>query len=144
MRLPDDHNWGPAVVRWVRQVPGSGTHMGVELLAPTARPCGLQLLRKAEQNSQYLRALLLPEIKAIDQAPTLIAPRLPFQEGSKVQINQQGNEQRAMLDRRRSMTVSFSVFEYHLLEQSNAQANGGSSGGGMRQEEDFDSLWKSL
>ena len=58
-------------------------------------------------------------------APTLIAPRLPFQEGSKVQINQQGNEQRGMLDRRRSMTVSFSVFEYHLLEQSGAQPSGG-------------------
>jgi len=146
VKLPEDHNWGPAVVRWVRQVPGSGTQMGVELLAPTARPCGLQLLRKAEQNSQYLRALLLPEIKAIDQAPTLIAPRLPFQEGSKVQINQQGNEQRAMLDRRRSMTVSFSVFEYHLLEQNTAQPASGLTIGspGSRQEEDFDSLWKSL
>ena len=145
VKLPEDHNWGPAVVRWVRQVPGSGTQMGVELLAPTARPCGLQLLRKAEQNSQYLRALLLPEIKAIDQAPTLIAPRLPFQEGSKVQINQQGVEQRGMLDRRRSMTVSFSVFEYHLLEQASAQPAGSPSGsGGGRLEEDFDSLWKSL
>jgi len=145
VKLPEDRNWGPAVVRWVRQVPGSGTQMGVELLAPTARPCGLQLLRKAEQNSQYLRALLLPEIKAIDQAPTLIAPRLPFQEGSKVQINQQGVEQRGMLDRRRSMTVSFSVFEYHLLEQANAQPAGSPAGsGGGRQEEDFDSLWKSL
>ncbi|WP_409457090.1 molecular chaperone [Pseudomonas oryzihabitans] len=145
VKLPEDRNWGPGVVRWVRQVPGSGTQMGVELLAPTARPCGLQLLRKAEQNSQYLRALLLPEIKAIDQAPTLIAPRLPFQEGSKVQINQQGDEQRGMLDRRRSMTVSFSVFEYHLLEQSAPQPSGVPSGGpGVRQEEDFDSLWKSL
>ncbi len=61
-----------------------------------------------------------------------------------MQINQQGNEQRGMLDRRRSMTVSFSVFEYHLLEQSGTQPSGGSAGGGARQEEDFDSLWKSL
>jgi hypothetical protein len=56
--------WSVAVVRWIRQVRGGGTQMGIELIAPHAQACGLQLVRKAEQNSQYLRALLLPEISA--------------------------------------------------------------------------------
>lgn len=126
--------WSIAVIRWIRQVRGGGTQMGIELVAPHAQPCGLQLVRSRDDHSQYLRGLLLPEISAIDVPATLLAPRLPFQEGSKVLINTQGEEHRAGLDRRVASTHSFNQFAYRSLE---AAQNGGS-------EEDFDSLWKSL
>ncbi|MFW9079309.1 molecular chaperone [Pseudomonas sp. P2757] len=126
--------WSIAVVRWIRQVRGGGTQMGIELVAPHAQPCGLQLVRSRDDHSQYLRGLLLPEISAIDLPATLLAPRLPFQEGSKVLINTLGEEHRAGLDRRVSSTHSFNQFAYRSLE---AAQNGASA-------EDFDSLWKSL
>ncbi len=126
--------WSIAVIRWIRQVRGGGTQMGIELVAPHAQPCGLQLVRSRDDHSQYLRGLLLPEISAIDVPATLLAPRLPFQEGSKVLINTHGEEHRAGLDRRVASTHSFNQFAYRSLE---AAQNGGS-------EEDFDSLWKSL
>jgi hypothetical protein len=126
--------WSIAVIRWIRQVRGDGTQMGIELVAPHAQPCGLQLVRSRDDHSQYLRGLLLPEISAIDVPATLLAPRLPFQEGSKVLINTHGEEHRAGLDRRVASTHSFNQFAYRSLE---AAQNGGS-------EEDFDSLWKSL
>lgn len=126
--------WSIAVIRWIRQVRGSGTQMGIELVAPHAQPCGLQLVRSRDDHSHYLRGLLLPEISAIDLPATLLAPRLPFQEGNKVLINTQGEEHRAGLDRRLASTHSFNQFAYRSLE---AAQNGGS-------EEDFDSLWKSL
>jgi len=129
-----NQGWSIAVVRWIRQVRGAGTQMGIELVAPHARPCGLQLVRSRDDHSQYLRGLLLPEISAIDLPATLLAPRLPFQEGNKVLINTQGEEHRAGLDRRVASTHSFNQFAYRSLE---AARNGGS-------EEDFDSLWKSL
>jgi hypothetical protein len=139
--------WSVAVVRWIRQVRGGGTQMGIELIAPHAQPCGLQLLRKADQHSQYLRALLLPEISAISRPATLITPRLPFQEGNKVQINIHGDERRAVLTSRQTSTGSFSQFEYRPFEQPTEQhgkpvtALGERGSGG---DEDFDSLWKSL
>jgi hypothetical protein len=126
--------WSIAVIRWIRQVRGGGTQMGIELVAPHAQPCGLQLVRSRDDHSQYLRGLLLPEISAIDVPATLLAPRLPFQEGNKVLINTHGEEHRAGLDRRVASTHSFNQFAYRSLE---AAKNGGS-------EEDFDSLWKSL
>ncbi|MDD1003329.1 molecular chaperone [Pseudomonas sp. TNT2022 ID642] len=126
--------WSIAVIRWIRQVRGGGTQMGIELVAPHAQPCGLQLVRARDDHSQYLRGLLLPEISAIDLPATLLAPRLPFQEGSKVLINTHGEEQRAGLDRRVASTHSFNQFAYRSLDTAR---NGGS-------EEDFDSLWKSL
>ncbi|RON70635.1 molecular chaperone [Pseudomonas fluorescens] len=126
--------WSIAVIRWIRQVRGAGTQMGIELVAPHAQPCGLQLVRSRDDHSHYLRGLLLPEISAIDLPATLLAPRLPFQEGNKVLINTLGEEHRAGLDRRVASTHSFNQFAYRSLETAQ---NGGS-------EEDFDSLWRSL
>lgn len=139
--------WSVAIVRWIRQVRGGGTQMGIELIAPHARPCGLQLLRKGEQNSQYLRALLLPEISAISRPASLITPRLPFQEGSKVLINDHGEEHRAVLTRKQVSTGSFSQFEYHRVGVEEASAGTPVTASQSQKpagEEDFDSLWKSL
>jgi hypothetical protein len=82
---------------------------------------------------------LLPEISAIDLPATLLAPRLPFQEGNKVLINTNGQERRAGLDRRVASTNSFNQFAYRSLE---ASRNDNAAGSGV--EEEFDSLWKSL
>ncbi|MGG2395606.1 molecular chaperone [Pseudomonas sp. SH1-B] len=139
--------WSVAIVRWIRQVRGGGTQMGIELIAPHARPCGLQLVRKSEQNSQYLRALLLPEISAISRPASLITPRLPFQEGSKVLINDQGEEHRAVLTRKQVSTGSFSQFEYRRVGEEESTAGTPVTASQSQKpagEEDFDSLWKSL
>ncbi len=139
--------WSVAVVRWIRQVRGSGPQMGVELIAPSAQPCGLRLLRKTEQGSEYLRALLLPEISVISHPATLIVPRLPFQEGQKVQINQNGDEHRALLRRRQTGTSSYNQFEYQLVglaavpQETSFTAQGAKA---ALRGEDFDSLWNTL
>ena len=101
----------------------------------------------SDQGSEYLRALLLPEIAAISQPATLIAPRLPFQEGHKVQINRNGEEERAVLNQRRAATGNYNQFEYRSLGQVAPERETPVTGwkthtaGG---DEDFDSLWKSL
>lgn len=131
--------WSIAVVRWIRQVRGGGTQMGIEQVAPYAEPCGLQLVRTRDDHSQYLRGLLLPQISAIDQPATLLAPRLPFQEGNKVMINTHGEERRVGLERRVASTNSFNQFAYRPLQvakNDNAAVSGA--------EDDFDSLWKTL
>jgi len=139
-----DQSWSVAVVRWIRQVRGGGTQMGIELIAPLAQPCGLQLLRKTEQGSQYLRALLLPEISAISRPATVITPRLPFQEGNKVQINLHGEERRATLSIKVTATGSFTQFEYRGHDAVATTNDKPVTAPGTRGEEDFDSLWKSL
>lgn len=139
-------SWRVALVRWIRQVRGGGTQMGIELIAPSAQPCGLKLLRKGDPSSQFLRALQLPAIEAISQPANLITPRLPFQQGNKVLININGVESKAVLGRRHSASGSFNQFEFHLIDEpaaSPAPAKPRKEGilGG---EEDFDSLWNSL
>ena len=70
---------------------------------------------------------------------TLLAPRLPFQEGNKVMINTHGEERRVGLERRLASTNSFNQFAYRPLEVARND-NAAMSGA----EEDFDSLWKTL
>ncbi|HKM36878.1 MAG TPA: molecular chaperone [Thiopseudomonas sp.] len=141
----ENNAWSTALIRWIRQVDTEGTQMGIELIAPNAQPCGLQLLRSNDTSSHFLRALLVPEIPALSQPASVIAPRIPFQEGHKVAINQQGTELKATLAKRSMHTGSISQFEYKVttpikpVETQTTEASTVSSPG-----EDFDSLWKSL
>lgn len=137
IRDTSDQAWSIAVVRWIRQVRNGAMQMGIELIAPHAQPCGVQLAREQNEQGHYLRGLLLPELSAIDLPPTMIAPRLPFQEGQQVLINTNGQERRASLDRRVTSTHSFNQFAYHPEDS-------GTGGDGSDKEGDFDSLWKSL
>jgi hypothetical protein len=137
-------NWSVAVVRWIRQVRGGGTQMGIELVAPFAEPCGLQLTSKSSHHSELLRAILLPEISAISRPATLITPRLPFQEGHKVLINLNGVEHRAVLTHKQTGTGSFTQFEYRDLEPLNVVTEKPKATSTNSGEQDFDSLWKSL
>lgn len=139
--------WVTAVIRWIRQAGATTTQIGIELIAPNAQPCGLQLLRGNGQPSQFLRALLVPEIPALSRPASVIAPRIPFQEGHKVAINQYGKELRATLTKRSIHTGSISQFEYRLATQAPTQAvnpTAKPTHSEPTHSEDFDSLWKSL
>ena len=115
LREDDDKPWSTAVIRWIRQTGTDSTQMGIELIAPNAKPCGLKLLRSSDKSSLFLRALLVPEIPALSRPASVIAPRIPFQEGHKVAINQQGSELTATLTKRSMHTGSFSQFEYSVV-----------------------------
>jgi cyclic-di-GMP-binding protein len=143
VREQSNHPWSIAVVRWIRQVRNQGTQVGIELLAPSAAPCGVRLIQKIGNSSEYLRGLLLPEISVVNQAATLITPRLPFQSGSRISMLYDGREDQGTLSRKVSATGSISQFELKL-QNSGAVAvpvAGPSSG---TSEDEFDSLWPSL
>lgn len=137
--------WRIAVIRWIRHIKQSGTQIGIELLAPNAKPCGVQLLHKTGDPSEYLRGLLLPEISAIGQSATLITPRVPFQSGQKVSIKFADAEGKCQLEKRVSATGSFSQFELsehaHLKEQKQKPTHDTRE---HDNDDDFDSLWPNL
>ena len=124
----------------------ASTQIGIELIAPNAQPCGLQLLRNNEKPSLFLRALLVPEIPALSRPASVIAPRIPFQEGHKVAINQQGKVLKATLTKRSLHTGSICQFEYRLLTASQPVETPRTTPTvkELTKHEDFDSLWKSL
>lgn len=145
VREQNSHPWSIAVVRWLRQVRNQGTQIGIELLAPSAAPCAIRLIQKIGNHSEYLRGLLLPEISVVNQAATLITPRLPFQAGSRISMLHDGREDQGQLLKKVSSTGSISQFELKLqspaASSSDKQAPSRSPGA---TEDEFDSLWPSL
>jgi len=137
IRESEEQPWSIATIRWIRQVKQQGTQIGIELLAPSATPCGVQLIQRVGENSDYLRGLLLPPLPAIGQPMTLITPRLPFQEGHRVIINQHGKETKAQLSHRSSATASYSRFVFKDLEVEPQPAS-------KSQGNEFDSIWSIL
>jgi len=139
--------WKVAQVRWIFQE-GAAVRVGIERIADTAQPCGLQRQRgSAGKTAPFLRALLLESAK--DAPPRLITPSLPFVQGDPVCINIEGDESLAVLERRVSGSLNFNLFAYSALEgetQRGEQAEAGNRAPSAARpgEEHFDTLWDTL
>lgn len=91
----------------------------------------------------------MPQIAALSRPASVIAPRVPFQEGHKVAINLQGEELKAVLNKSIKQTSSINQFEYRLLTPVTdstlaSQPATCSTTAELGLSDDFDSLWKSL
>lgn len=145
VRENENHPWSIAAIRWIRQIKQQGTQLGIELLAPMAKPIGVQLLQKTGDNSEFLRGLMLPELSAIGQPATLITPRLPFQTGQKVMLNDGETLSKCLLNKRLSATNSYSQFELKSLDSEILRPmTAPKASKQQNMEDDFDSLWPSL
>jgi hypothetical protein len=144
VREQSSHPWSVAIVRWIRQIRNQGTQVGIELLAPSASPCGVRLIQKIGNSSEYLRGLLLPEINVVNQAATLITPRLPFQSGSRISLLHDGREDQGHLSKKVSATGSISQFELKLQFMTDIDASPPSASSSGTSGDEFDSLWPSL
>lgn len=135
----DSKHWAIGVVRWIQRNPQNETKIGLELLAPSAEAGAAQLLQKTGSNGPFLRALLLPEIKAIAQPASLIVPHIPFRSGNKVELLFPQTDGRHQLVKRQNSTNSFGQFQFRPVGL-NAQ----SSSPDMESLDDFDTLWSKL
>lgn len=140
----EEQPWSIAVIRWIRHLKKKGTQIGIELLAPSAQPCGVQLLHRTGDPTEYLRGMLLPELSSIGQPATLITPRLPFLSGHKVSIRLSETENKCQLEERVAATASFSQFQLSERLQTISQTGETTTSTPKDTEDDFDSLWPTL
>lgn len=149
---PDRSHWSIAVIRWVKQFKKEGVRMGVELIAPKAEACGTQVLQKKGDVTEYMRTLMLPELRAIGQPATLITPNIVFNVGSKVNVSETGEVSKAQLIKQVTSTASFCQFQFKMLvpaasrveaEKQKVQADL-TKQSKAEPDDDFDSIWSSL
>jgi len=142
----DGHpDWSLGVIRWVRQIPGHGAQFGLEVLAPKATPCGARVIKKTGDSTEFMRTLLLPEIKALNRAATLITPNLTFRPGYRIVLMHDGEEEKALLTNLLSTTQSFSQFEFQLTRKTpEITPDVPDKSATIRDDEDFETIWSSL
>jgi hypothetical protein len=135
--------WSIGVIRWIKQLPGKGAQMGVELLAPKATPCATRAIKPSGEMSEWMRTLMLPELRAIGQEATLITPAIAFNTGYKVLVSLDGRESKASLYRQLNATAGFRQFLFRNLDTP-AEVPDTSAAPGQPGGDDFDSIWSSL
>ena len=144
LREDGESGWSVGVIRWVKQLPGHGAQLGIEVLAPKAKPCGARVIKKTGEATEYMRTLLLPELKAVGRAATLITPALTFRSGYKLVLNLDGEEVKAHLNEQVSATQSFSQFEFTLMRRPSETDAGAATPDAGPEDDDFDTIWASL
>lgn len=75
LRTPGEGTaWTVASVRWLRSANPSSVEIGVQRLTPSAEAVVIKTLSDKNLESDFMPALLLPEIKALNIPPTLVVP----------------------------------------------------------------------
>lgn len=140
LREPSRNRWSLGVVRWANQSKGA-TQLGIQILSAQATPIGLAIIHKTGSSSEYLRALELPPLKAINQPATLITNAVSFREYSKARVYRRsedsgpGDDQHVQLTRRIFATGAFSQFIFRELASGKPKE--------AAKSDDFDSVWDS-
>ncbi len=75
LRTPGEGTaWTVASVRWLRSANPSSVEVGAQRLTPSAEAVVIKTLNEKNQESDFMPALLLPEIRALNIPPTLLVP----------------------------------------------------------------------
>lgn len=138
LRDPVRNRWSLGVVRWANQTKGA-TQLGIQILAPQATPVGVAIIHKTGSTSEFLRALEIPALKAINQPASLITNAVSFREYSKARLYRRADDSseniNIQLTRRLFATGGFSQFTYRELASTKMKE--------PEPKDDFDSIWDS-
>jgi len=139
--------WGIGVIRRMLSNRSNNVELGIEMLTPNAVAVAarLETANDTQPGSDYLRCLMLPELRTIEQPATIITPSMPFKTNSHIRINLQDQSILAVLSKQLECTRSFSQFEFTVLEKGLSEDNSGDKNvEGPINENDFDSIWSTL
>ena len=139
--------WGIGVVRRMLNNRSGSIELGIEMLTPNAVAVAARLEGEndLQTGSDYLRCLMLPELRTIEQPATIITPAMPFKLDSRIRINLQDRSIIAVLSKQLECTRSFSQFEFKVLEEdAPQQENETNTMESAINEDDFDSIWSNL
>jgi len=140
IRETGNNRWNLGIIRWIRQGAQDGAQIGIELVAPNSEPCAVRLLNKTGTHGDYMRGLVVPEIRSIAQPGSILVPRIPFQVGQKVGMNQRGVENKLQLIKKIQGTSTLNQFQIRNLDDKKKEPERKE----QISEDGFESLWRQL
>ncbi len=102
--------WSISVVRWVRSTGPGDIELGAQRLAPNAD--AIAILPADTVNGEFAMALLLPEVKALRQASTLITHRGVFTPGRLLILDNGYRTHQIRATKLINVTGSFEQFKF--------------------------------
>lgn len=145
--IKEDHhnNWNIGVIRWVRQSKEKALQIGVELLSPNAEPFAARLADyEGRPQSDFMRVMMLPEIKTAGQTASILTPAISFKSGQYILLARDGQEECISLKKLLSSTGSYSQFTYESVKPLAQQTPSGKMNAPESPDSDLDSVWELL
>src|SRR3989344_8006558 len=107
--------WSVGVIRWVKSAASSNVDIGIQHLAPSAEPAVIKTVSEKKIESDFLPALLLPEIKPLKQPQTLITQRGICKPGAEIFMDNGYRLYRIAPTRLVEASHSFEQFSFDIL-----------------------------
>lgn len=129
----EKRHWEVGAIRWLRECSDNEVELGVQVLAPQARPLMASHKRTRANPASYQYALLLPEVPAIKQPASLITPVMVFSSGDELTLQLPGEELDIRLGRQLQDTGNFVQFLFETADsrrKAPAKTEAESSDGG--------------
>jgi len=101
------------VVRWVLSDNPEHLELGLEELAPTARPVSIRKSRAGEGDGEPV--LLLPEVPSLNQAPAILAPLAALDSTCELNLGELNSKLRVRATRLLERTVSVQVVQFSAV-----------------------------
>lgn len=113
-RAANDHEWMIAAVRWVKSANPSSVEIGTERLAPAARAAMIAFTADDKHESEFLPALLLPNVAALKQLESLVVQRGVYRPGRIIHIDDGFRIYRVRASQLIELTSAFERFHYEI------------------------------
>jgi hypothetical protein len=103
-------SWTVGTVRWVRSDNPQHMEVGVQMLAPTARPVTIKPTIASSMEAEHA-ALWLPELPIIKQPATLLVPHGLYQKSREFYLRMEGEVETVRAGKLVEQTVSYDLFQ---------------------------------
>lgn len=134
----EEPQWGVGVIRWMKHTASKQLELGIQKIAPHAISAGTHVVKNIKVPGTYLRTLVLPEIKMINQPMTLISPT-HYSVGNILSLSIFGDKILVKLTKLQESTGAFSHFQFSTLSDEE-----NTFGDQENPSLDFDDVWSSI
>jgi hypothetical protein len=111
----NDAQWQVGIIRWMRTIGREGVEIGGEFIGISAIPVGVSLLVDDIDIKQLQRALLIPEIKSLNQENSLVTFLSNYRIGAAINIQINKSKLSVKLIRESDDIGLYQQFQYELI-----------------------------
>lgn len=109
--------WEIGIIRWVRSASSSHAEIGTQRIAPQGEACLIKTMNEHGEESDFLPAVLLPELKALKVPPSLLTHRGVFKADREIYMDNGLQLHRLVITDPVEVTSTYERFQFRIVER---------------------------
>jgi len=138
----NNFEWRIGVIRWMQFTQKQGLEIGVQVLSPKVAAATAQRANRPTETP--FECVMMPGIKALNQAASTILPSHAFKTNDKLIVQVLDHKLNITLGETKEHTGSFTQFTYKNTEELQQLKKQVKKEEATKNRDDFDELWSSL